>query len=70
MMVLVVALDSFQCIPFAYLRYQKRPIKFAAIKLFNIVGLILLNLFFLCFVPGWTYMPIHWFHGFMILNIW
>ena len=33
MMALVVALDSFQCMPFAYLRYKKRPIKFAAIKL-------------------------------------
>ena len=47
MMVCVVALDSFQCIPFAYLRYKKRPVKFAAIKLLNIIGNILLNLFFL-----------------------
>lgn len=51
MMILVVALDSFQCIPFAYLRYQKKPIKFAAIKLFNIVGNIGLNLFFLLLCP-------------------
>ena len=51
MMILVVALDSFQCIPFAYLRYQKRPIKFAAIKLLNIVGNIGLNLFFLLLCP-------------------
>ena len=65
MMVLVVALDSFQCIPFAYLRYQKRPIKFAAIKLFNIVGLILLNLFFLLLCP-WLDVHAHslvsWFY--------
>lgn len=51
MMILVVALDSFQCIPFAYLRYQKRPIKFAVIKLLNIVGNIGLNLFFLLLCP-------------------
>lgn len=51
MMILVVALDSFQCIPFAYLRYQKKPIKFAAIKLLNIVGNIGLNLFFLLLCP-------------------
>lgn len=51
MMILVVALDSFLCIPFAYLRYQKRPIKFAAIKLLNIVGNIGLNLFFLLLCP-------------------
>ena len=51
MMVAVVALDAFQCIPFAYLRYRKRPIKFAAIKLFSITGNIALNLFFLLLCP-------------------
>ena len=65
MMVLVVALDSFQCIPFAYLRYKKRPIKFASIKLFNIVGNILLNLFFLLLCP-WLDVHAHqlvsWFY--------
>ena len=30
-MAATVALDAFQCIPFAYLRYQKRPIKFASL---------------------------------------
>ena len=67
MMVIVVALDSFQCIPFAYLRYQKKPMKFAAIKLFNIIGNIVLNLFFLLLCPyiykvspetiNWFYRP-------------
>lgn len=51
MMVIVVALDSFQCIPFAYLRYRKRAVKFAGIKLFGIVGNIGLNLFFLLLCP-------------------
>lgn len=51
MMAVVVALDSFQCIPFAYLRYKKRPIKFAAIKLLSIIGGICLNLFFLLLCP-------------------
>lgn len=51
MMIVVVALDSFQCIPFAYLRYKKRPVKFAAVKLLNIVGNIGLNLFFLLLCP-------------------
>ena len=31
MMAVCVAIDAFQCIPFAYLRYQRRPIKFAAL---------------------------------------
>lgn len=51
MMAIVVALDSFQCIPFAYLRYKKHPVKFAAIKLLSIVGGIGLNLFFLLLCP-------------------
>lgn len=51
MMAIVVALDSFQCIPFAYLRYKKRPVKFAAIKLFSIGGGIGLNVFFLLLCP-------------------
>ena len=65
MMIVVVALDAFQCIPFAYLRYRKRPVKFAAIKLFNIVGNILLNLFFLLLCP-WLYVrcpdAVSWFY--------
>ena len=66
MMVCVVALDSFQCIPFAYLRYKKRPVKFAAIKLLNIIGNILLNLFFLLVCP-WLDVHAHetvsWFYN-------
>ena len=66
MMMTVVALDSFQCIPFAYLRYKKRPIKFAAIKLVNIMGNILLNLFFLLLCP-WLYVnapsTVDWFYN-------
>lgn len=65
MMALVVALDSFQCIPFAYLRYKKRPVKFAAIKILNIVGTIFLNIFFLLICPRiYAYDPslISWFY--------
>ena len=47
-MAVTVAIDAFQCIPFAYLRYKKRPLKFAALKLLFIVMNIALNLF--CFV--------------------
>ncbi len=66
MMVCVVALDSFQCIPFAYLRYKKRPVKFAAVKLLNIVGTILLNLFFLLVCPVlYAHAPqsVSWFYN-------
>ena len=47
MMAITVALDAFACIPFAYLRYQKRPIIFAALKLLFVVLNIGFNLLFL-----------------------
>ena len=66
MMLLVVALDSFQCVPFAYLRYKKRPLKFVGIKLLNIIGNIALNLFFLLLCP-WLYQHhpdvVSWFYN-------
>ena len=43
-MFVTVAIDAFQCIPFAYLRYKKRPLKFAALKLLFIVLNIALNI--------------------------
>ena len=51
-MAMVVAIDAFQCIPFAYLRYQKRPIKFAALKLLFVVLNITLNLVFFLLLPA------------------
>ena len=36
-MAVTVAIDAFLCIPFAHLRQQKKAIKFAALKLLNIV---------------------------------
>lgn len=51
MMAIAVASDAFTAIPFAYLRYQKRPIRFAALKLVHIILNIGLNLFFLLLCP-------------------
>ena len=48
----VVAIDAFQCILFAYLRYQKRPIKFAALKLLFIFVSIMLNLIYYVVMGG------------------
>ena len=53
-MAVTVAVDAFACIPFAYLRYKKRPMKFAILKLANIMMAILLNLFFFLLLPAWT----------------
>ena len=44
MMMLVIAMDAFQCLPFAYLRYKKRPLAFAGLKMLFIVLNIALNL--------------------------
>lgn len=52
MMALVVAMDAFQCMPFAYLRYRKRPIHFAALKLFFIILNILLNVIYYVLMDG------------------
>ena len=47
MMFVTVAVDAFACIPFAYLRYQKRPMVFAALKLLFVILNIAFNLLFL-----------------------
>jgi len=51
MLGVVVAMDAFGSIPFAYLRFKSRPIKFAALKLLMIFTNILFNLFFLIVCP-------------------
>ncbi|MBQ8064450.1 MAG: lipopolysaccharide biosynthesis protein [Prevotella sp.] len=43
MMGVVVALDALQAIPFSYLRFQKRAVRFASLKLLFIVLSIVLN---------------------------
>ena len=45
MMAAVVAMDALQAIPFSYLRYQKRAIRFASLKLLFIALNIGLNVF-------------------------
>jgi O-antigen/teichoic acid export membrane protein len=53
MMLGIVAVDAFCCIPFAYLRYQGKAYRFAGIKFIGIFLNIGLNLFF--FV-GWPWL--------------
>ena len=50
-MAATVSIDAFQCIPFAYLRYKKRPIKFAALKLLFVTFNIALNLLYFLVLP-------------------
>lgn len=57
MMAATVALDAFQAVPYCYLRYQRRPIKFATLKLSFILLNVALNLLFFLvfphFIEGW-----------------
>ncbi len=52
MMATVVALDSIQAVPFAYLRFKKRAIKFASLKLLFIFLNIGLNLLYFVVLPN------------------
>lgn len=47
-----VAIDAFQCIPSAYLRYKKRPLRFAALKLLFIGLNITLNIIYYLVMGG------------------
>ena len=51
-MAITVALDAFQAIPFAWLRYQHRPIKFFALKMLFIVLNITLNILYFVVLPA------------------
>lgn len=65
MMIVAVALDAFTALPFSYLRFRKRPLRFAALKLVNIGLNIGLNLFFILLCPWlWKHHPgtIAWFY--------
>jgi len=47
----IIAIDAITSVPFAKLRLSNRPIKFASIKLANILFTILLNVLFLVIAP-------------------
>jgi len=77
MLGITVAMDAFASIPFAYLRFAKRPIVFASLKLLYILLNILFNLFFLVLCPllmkkapdtvSWFYNP-HYGVGYIFLS--
>ena len=51
-MAVTVAIDAFLCIPFAHLRQQKKALKFALLKLLNIIVSILLNVIYFAVMDG------------------
>ncbi len=64
MMAAVVALDAFQSIPFAWLRYQKKAWKFAGLKLLFIIMNIGLNLLYFVVLPALYEKNPEWVSGF------
>ena len=65
LMAATVAIDAFTALPFSYLRYRRRPLRFAALKLTGIGLNIGLNLFFILVCPWlWEEAPgtIEWFY--------
>ncbi len=51
LLIIILGLDTLSAIPFAYLRYQKRAVRFATIQILNVVFTILFNLFFFLLCP-------------------
>ena len=66
MLGIIIGIDAFSALPFAYLRYRKRPLRFAGIKMILVAVNIALNLFFLVLCPKiWEVHPgmIEWFYN-------
>lgn len=65
MLGVVVSMDAFGSLPFAYLRYKRKALRFASLKLFMVFLNIAFNLFFLLLCPkiqdsawvSWFYRP-------------
>ncbi|MDD4589270.1 MAG: oligosaccharide flippase family protein [Parabacteroides sp.] len=76
MMAGIVAVDAFCCIPFAFLRFQRKALRFAGLKLLNIFLNIILVIFFLIICPiiaekmpntiSWFYKP-HYQVGYIFI---
>lgn len=51
LVIIILSLDAFSAIPFAYLRYRKKSKKFGALKILNVVLYTVFCLFFLVLCP-------------------
>ena len=68
-MYVTVAIDAFMAIPFAYLRYQHKPVKFAMLKIINILLNITLNLLYLIVLPALKLNPFGIYDDQFTLNV-
>ncbi|MBR7053642.1 MAG: polysaccharide biosynthesis protein [Prevotella sp.] len=70
-MFVTVAIDAFAAIPFAYLRHVHKPVKFASLKILNIVFNIVLNLLYLIVLPALKLNPFGIYEeGFQLEVVW
>ena len=70
-MFITVDVDAFAAIPFAYLRYAHKPVKFASLKILNIVFNIVLNLLYLIVLPALKLNPFGIYEeGFQLEVVW
>ena len=51
LIIIILSLDTISAIPFAYLRYKKRPYRFGFLKILNVVLYVLFCVFFLAVCP-------------------
>lgn len=51
LVIIILSMDAFSAIPFAYLRYKKKAKRFGALKLLNVVLYSILCIFFLAICP-------------------
>ena len=51
-MLIIIAMDAIQSIPFAFLRYQKKALRFASLKMLFIVLSIVLNILYFVILKG------------------
>ena len=51
MVIIILSMDAFISVPFAFLRHEKKPVKFGFFKLFQVVLYALLCVFFLAVCP-------------------
>jgi O-antigen/teichoic acid export membrane protein len=76
----ILALDALVIVPFAWLRANEKPMRYAVIKIMNMVVNLGLNLFFLLYLPkvmeanpdsgfGWMYQPDHEISYIFISNL-
>ena len=68
-MFLTVAIDAFTAIPFAYLRYSHKPVKFASLKILNILCNITLNILYLIVLPALKVNPFGIYDDNFTLNV-